>query len=126
VIANPERQEEEEASKHGFSTTKFALNLTDGATAEVYRYLRSHRPGILKETKRMGYSILVKGFKDAAQVKADVDALLLLSSFASRERAISTYWSADTVKEESVRHWRFNFEKFPKRDDHVEPLICGI
>jgi hypothetical protein len=123
VIANLERQEEGEATKYGFSTKRFALNLTDGATAEVHRYLRSHRPGILKETKKMGYSILVKGFKDAAQVKADVDALLLLSSFASRERAVSPHWSADTVKEEVVRHWRFNFEKFPKRDDHVDPLI---
>ena len=123
VIANPERQEEEKATEHGFSTTKFVLSLSDGATAEVHRYLRSHRPGILKETKKMGYSIHVKGFKDAAHAKADVDALLLLSSFASRERAVSTYWSADTVKEESVRRWRFNFERFPKRDDHVEPLV---
>lgn len=123
LIANPERQEEEEASRHGFSTTKFALNLTDGAIAEVHRYLRSHRPGILKEKKKMGYSIHVKGIRNAAQVKADIDALLLLSSFASRERAVSTHWSADTFKEEVVRHWRFNFEKFPERDDRVEPLI---
>jgi DNA-binding NarL/FixJ family response regulator len=101
LIANRERQEEEEASRHGFSTTKFALNLTDGVIAEVHRYLRSHRPGILKETKKMGYSIHVKGIKNAAQVKADIDALLLLSSFASRERAVSTHWSADTIKEES-------------------------
>jgi site-specific recombinase XerD len=61
------------SSKHGSSATRFALRLTDGATAEVHRYLRSHRPGILKETKKMGYSIHVRGFHDAAQIKAYVN-----------------------------------------------------
>ncbi|MGB7986430.1 MAG: hypothetical protein WCF54_14785 [Terracidiphilus sp.] len=123
VIANQEQDEKGEAKKYGFSREDIVLSLSDGATAEVRRYIRSYRPSIMRDTKKMGYSIHVRNYKKASKVKDDVDALLLLASFASRERAISVHWMEDSIRGESVRYWQFNWERFPKRDHSEEPLL---
>jgi hypothetical protein len=52
----------------------------------------------------------------------DIDALLILASFASRERTLCEHWS-ESRKDQWIRYWRFNFSVFPKRREREEPLI---
>ena len=122
ILANHDKDEAEEAAKFGFSRPDVAFTLSDGATASICGYLRFHRPGALRDVKRNGYSILVEGAKDPFTAKRDVDALLLLASFASRQRTLSAHWSYET-REELIRLWQFNIGKFRKRYDGEEPVV---
>jgi hypothetical protein len=81
----------------------------------------SHQ-GVSRDVSRNGYSITVDGYKNPNAAKKDIDTLLILASFASRERTISAHWSYETKKEWS-RIWQFNFGKFRKRNARTEPLI---
>jgi hypothetical protein len=122
ILANHDKEEAEEAARFGFSKSDVVFSLSDGATASIHRYLSFHRPGARRDVKRNGYSILVEGTKYPVTAKRDVDALLLLASFASRQRALSAHWSYET-KEEWVRLWQFNIGKFRKRYDGEEPVV---
>jgi hypothetical protein len=122
ILANHDKEEAEEVARFGFSKSDVAFSLSDGATASIQRYLRFHRPGALRDVKCNGYSILVEGAKDPVAAKRDVDVLLLLASFASRQRTLSAYWSYET-KDEWVRLWQFDIGKFRKRYDGEEPVV---
>lgn len=122
ILANQDEEEAAESAKYGFPKPDVFLTLSDGAKASVRRYMKYSRRGVSREITRSGYSIIIDGYKDPATAKKDVDALLVLASFASRERTISAHWSHET-KEEWNRFWQFNFGKFRKRTDREEPLI---
>ena len=122
IMANHDEEEAAQSAKYGFSKPDVFLTLSDGAKASVSRYMKYSRRGVSQEITRSGYSITVDDYKDPTTTKKDVDALLVLASFASRERAISDHWSYET-KEEWNRFWQFNFGKFRKRTDREEPLI---
>jgi hypothetical protein len=122
IIANADEEELEVATKFGFSRTDISLTLSDGSQATVQRYMRFPRHGVGREVQRNGYAITVRGIKNARTAKRDVDALLILASFASRERSVNAHWSSGT-KEDLTRTWRFNFAKFPRRGDREDPLV---
>lgn len=122
IIANADREEVASAAKFGISRTGINLTFSDGAQATVQRYMRSHRPGVDRDVKRNGYAITVRGSNDSTAAKRDVDALLILASFASRERTVNAHWSTGT-KQDWTRTWRFNFGKLPRRRDREDPLV---
>lgn len=122
ILSNRDEEEAAESAKYGFSMPDLFLTLLDGAKVSIHRYMKYSRQGISREITRRGYSITADGYKDPATAKKDVDALLVLASFASRERTISAHWSYE-VKKEWIRLWQFNFGKFHKRIDREEPLI---
>lgn len=122
ILANQTKEETEDSAKYGFSQQDVNFSLTDGATASIHRY--PHFPWLdtSRKVKLRGYSITVEGFKDPLTAKRDVDILILLASFASRERSISAHWSYET-KEEFVQFWQFNIGKFRKRYEREEPVV---
>jgi hypothetical protein len=85
----PNEEEAEEAARFGFSKSDVVFSLSSCTTASIHRYLRFHRAGALRDVKRNGYSILVEGTEDPFTAKRNVDALLLLASFASRQRTLA-------------------------------------
>jgi len=123
VLANPEKEDLEAAKQHGFPERTFSLALLDGATAEIRRRIQSHKLGVAREEKKTGYSLCVRDFNDEERVKSDVEALLILASFASRERTMLSHWSTERVAGNHHRHWLFNIPKFPKRQERIEPLV---
>ncbi len=122
ILANQTKEEAEEAAKFGFSKQDINFSLSNGATASIHRY--PYFPGIIASRSGTfrGYSIPVSGVKDPEATKRDVDILILLASFASRERSISAYWSYET-KGEFCRFWQFNIGKFRKRYEREEPVV---
>jgi len=122
ILANQDKEEVEESAKYGFSRQEVHLSLTGGAKASIHRFPGRSPFASLQNAKRDGYSITVEGFKDPLTVKRDVDALLLLASFASRERSINEHWSFETTKER-VRLWQFNIGKFQKRYEREGPVV---
>lgn len=123
LLANQEEDELVRAKQHGFPERSFSIVLSDGATAEIRRYMKFHKPGVSKETKKTGYSLCVRDFKDADRVKKDAEAVLILASFASRERTMFSQWSTELTPGDLHRHWMFNIPRFPKRPDRTEPLL---
>jgi hypothetical protein len=122
-ISNSEIEEKNEAKKFSINLEDIHIVLSGGATAEVRRHAVYPPSGLKRKTEKVTYSIHVWTFKDAQQVKVDVDALLILASFASRERSVSSHWRSEMAEGESVSRWRFNFDKFPPRAKGEEPLI---
>lgn len=122
ILANQDKEEAEESAKYGCSRQDVLLSLTGGARASIHRYPSPGRYASSRNTKSEGYFITVEGFKDPFIAKRDVDTLLLLASFASRERSINEHWSFET-KEEWVRLWQFNIGKFRKRYEREEPVV---
>lgn len=122
ILANQDKEEVKESAKYGFSRQDIHLSLTDGARASIHRYPSHRRYAFLRNVKRDLYSITVEEFKDPLTAKKDVDALLLLASFASRQRSVSEHWSYET-KEEQVLFWQFNNGKFRKRYEREEPVV---
>ncbi len=122
ILANQDPEEAAKSARFGFSRSDVFLTLSDGAKASVRRYMKSSHRGVSREITRSGYSITVDGYKDVATVKKDIDALLVLASFASRKRTICEFWSYET-QPEGCQLWQFNWGKFPKRTDREEPLI---
>ena len=122
VLANHDEEEAAESAKYGLSRPDVFLTLSDGAKASVRRYMKYRHRVVSREITRSGYSITVDGYKDPATAKKDVDALLVLASFASRERTISAHWSHET-NEGWNQLWQFNFGRFRKRTDREQPLI---
>lgn len=122
ILANQDKEEAEQSAKYGFSRQDIHLFLTDGARASIHHYPSHRVHASLRDIKRDGFSITVEGFKDPLIAKKDIDTLLLLASFASRERSINEHWSFDT-KEEMTRFWQFNFGKFRKRYEREEPVV---
>lgn len=101
----------------------YTFVLSDNGRAEIKRQVFSRRLGIVKEVAKSGYSILVHGFKNVETMLRDVECLLILASFASRERSEFWHWSVDEGPNLSNRYWRFGMKKFPKRRDSEEPLL---
>ncbi len=101
----------------------YNFELRDNARAEIKRHVFSRRFGIVKEVAKSGYSILVHGFKNVETMRRDVECLLILASFASRERSDFWHWSIDDGPNLNNRHWRFGMKKFNKRLDGEEPLL---
>jgi hypothetical protein len=122
ILVNQDKEEAERSAKYGFSRQDVHLSLTDGARASIHRYPSPRRYASLQNTKSEGYCITVEGFKDPLIAKRDMDVLLLLASFASRERSINEHWSFET-KEELVRFWQFNVGRFRKRYEREEPVV---
>jgi hypothetical protein len=122
ILANQDTEEAEQSAKYGFTRKDIHLSLTDGARASIHRYPIRRRYASLRDVKRDGCSITIEGFKDPLNAKKDIDALLLLASFASRERSINEHWSFAT-HEELIRFWQFNFGKFRKRYEREEPVV---
>lgn len=122
ILANQTKEEAEDSAKYGFSQLDINFSLTDGAIASIHRY--PHFPWIVttRKMKIRGYSITVEGFKDPLTAKRDVDILILLASFASRELSISAHWSYET-KEQCFQFWQFNISKFRKRYEREEPVV---
>ena len=123
VLANPEDEDIEKAKQFGFERNKFRLELSDGATAEIKQYIRSQQLGPLKELKKKGYSIHVRNYKNVEVARKDVEALMILASFGSREQTMFSHWSWAPGTGEMMRHWRFNAKKFRERDSHTDPLL---
>lgn len=122
ILANQTKEEAEESAKFGFSRQDINFSLTDGARASVHRYPYLPFSGALRNVKLRGYSITVDGIKNPLVAKRDVDVLILLASFASRQRSVSPHWSYD-AKEEFLQFWQFNYGKFPKRYEREEPVV---
>jgi hypothetical protein len=122
ILANQTKEEAEESTKFGFSWQDINFSLTDGAKASIHRYPYLPFYGVSRNVKSRGYSITVEGIKDPLAAKRDVDVLILLASFASRQRSVSPHWSYDT-KEEFHQFWQFNYGKFPKRYEREEPVL---
>lgn len=122
ILANDDEEEAAESAKYGFSKPGVFLTLSDDAKASIRRYMKYTRRGLSQEVTRRGYSITVDGHKSPATAKKDIDTLLILASFASRERTISAHWSHET-KDGCNQFWQFNFGKFRKRTHREEPLI---
>ncbi len=123
ILANSEENERKQVVSSEVKQQKTRFTLPDGATAEVKYHLQSHQLGPLQEVKQRGFSIHVRGFTDSEKTKEEIDAFLLLASFASRERTVTWHWNTQSRKGELNRHWRFNFRKFRRRDDREEPLL---
>lgn len=122
ILANQTKEEAEDSAKYGFYQQSVSLALTDAATASIQCYPYIPWRTFSRNTTLRGYSITVEGLKNPSTAKRDVDLLVLLASFASRERSVSSYWSYDT-KEESLRSWQFNIGKFRKRYEREEPVV---
>ncbi len=122
ILANQTKEEAADSAKYGFSQQDINFSLTDGATASIHRYPDFPWLDTSQKIKFRGYSITVEGVKDPLTAKRDVDTLILLASFASRECSISAHWSYET-KDEFVQFWRFNIGKFRKRYEHEEPIV---
>jgi hypothetical protein len=122
ILANQDKEDAGRLAKYGFSSQDVYLSLNDGAKASIHRYPSRRRYTSLRDVKSDAYVVTVEGFKDPLIAKRDVDALLLLASFASRERSINEHWSFET-KEELIRFWQFNIGKFRKRYEREEPLV---
>ncbi len=123
IVANPEDEDVERAQKLGFDEQKFSLEVSDGATAEIQRYVRSRRVGVSKDVKKKAYSIHIRNYKNAEQARKDAEALMVLASFGSRERTM--FWHSSTASGvgDMTRHWRFNTGRFRRRDSHEDPLL---
>ena len=122
ILANQTQEEAEASAKYGFSKQDISFSLTDDAKASIHLYPSFPRPHTTRNIEPRGYSITVEGAKDPLAAKRDVDALILLASFASRERSISAHWSYET-KEEIVQFWQFNIGNFHKRYEREEPVV---
>jgi hypothetical protein len=123
ILVNQTKEEAEDSAKYGFSQKDINFSLTDGATASIHPYPHFPSHDTSRKVKLRGYSITVEGFKDPPTVKRDVDVLILLASFASRERSISAHWSYET-KEQFVQFWQFNISKSRKRYEREEPVVA--
>jgi hypothetical protein len=123
VLANRDENQKADAKKFGLPERSFSLRLSDSSTAEIRRYVTSHRPGVTKETKKMGYSISVKDLQNAVTTKRDIEALLILASFASRERSMLRHWSTEDIDGLMRRYWTFNIPKCRRRPRGIEPLV---
>ena len=122
ILANQSTEEAEESAKFGSSRPDINFSLRDSASASIHRYPYLPFHGTSRNGKLCGYSITVDGIKDPLAAKRDVDVLILLASFASRQRSVSPYWSYDT-KERFLQFWQFNYGKFPKRYEREEPVV---
>lgn len=123
IVATPEENDLERAKQFGFVQEAFMLEVSNGATVEVKRYLRSQRMGVAKDVTKKGYSIHVQGYKSAEVAREDAEALMILASLGSRERTMFWHWSCSSGAGEMTRRWRFNTKKFRKRDSHDDPLL---
>lgn len=123
ILANHDADEEARAKEFGCPVRSFVLKLSDGSTAEIRKFLKSHNPGPLKETTRRGFSINVTNQQDADSSKKDVEALTILASFASRERTALRHWLACDGNDSTQRHWTFNIPEFERRPRGLEPLV---
>ncbi len=123
VLANAEEKEIADGVKYGFQNEPFSFSISDGASAEIRRYVKSLSVGVAKDSKKMGYSIHVRGFKDVQRVKQDIEGLLIITSLASRERSMFWHWSTEETSTVQRRHWRFGITKFPRRGNHTDPLF---
>ena len=123
ILANHDADDETRAKKFNLPIRSFSVTLSGGATAEIRKFLKSHIPGPLKETKRNGFSITVKDQQDADATKKDIEALTILASFASRERTALRHWFVDDGNDSTQRHWTFNIPKFDRRPRGLEPLV---
>lgn len=123
IMANPEDEDIEKAKQFGLDREKVFLELSDGATAEIKQYLRSHKMGVLKELTKKGYSIHVRNYKHVDVIRKDVEALMILASLGSREQTMFWHWSWSPGSGEMTRCWRFNAKKFHERDSHLDPLL---
>ncbi len=121
ILANQSKEEAEESVKYGFSRQDIHFSLTDSAKASILRYPYLPFYGALRNDKLRGYSITVEGVKDPLVAKRDADVLILLASFASRQRSVIPHWSYYT-KEELFQFWQFNYGKCPKRYERGEPV----
>jgi len=122
ILANPEDEEMERAKIAG-EREKFFLKVSDGANAEIQRYTRSRRIGVLKDFKKKGYSIHARNYTDVETVRKDSEALMILASLGSRERTMFWHWSSSSGAGEMTRRWQFNAKKFARRDEHTDPLL---
>lgn len=123
ALANREEDELADAKRYGFPERSFTIDLSDGATAEIRRRVQFHKFGVAREETKTGYSLCVRDFKDEERVKNDVEAILILASFASRERTMLSHWSTEWISGNHHSHWLFNIPKFPKRQERIEPLV---
>jgi hypothetical protein len=124
ILANPDEEDIENGKKYGFeSRTPFYLKVSDGATAEINRRLRASSRKGLKEIKKDGYSVTIRDHKNVDTVREDAEAIMILASFGSDERAMFWHWNSSSGAGDLKRNWRFNAGKFPKRDSHHEPLL---
>lgn len=122
ILANQTKEEAEESAKYDVFRQDINFSLTDGAKASIHRYPYLPFYGASRNVKLRGYSITLEGIKDPLTAKRDVDVLILLASFASRQRSVSPHWSYDS-KEEFHQFWQFNYGKFAKRYDREEPVL---
>jgi len=123
ILANHDADEEARAKEFDFPVRSFSLTLSDGSSAEIRKFLTSHKPGPLKETTRRGFSINVKAQQDADDAKKDIEALTILASFASRERTALRHWFVADGNDSTQQHWTFNIPKFERRQRGLEPLV---
>lgn len=123
ILANPDKDQEADAKRFGLPERSFSLSLSDGSTAEIRRYVKSHRPGVTKETKSMGYAINVRDLQNADSTKREVEAVLILASFASRERSMLRHWSTGDADGLMRRNSTFNVPKFDRRPRGTDPVV---
>ncbi len=124
LLANPDKEDDDNAEQYGFPKRKpFFLSVSDGADAEVTRRPRSQRTTGMTEITKDGFSVTIRGCKDVEVARQDAEAMMILASLASRERTMFWQWSSSSGQGDSKSIWRFNASKFPRRNDHLEPLI---
>ena len=100
---------------------KFKLDLPSGERAEIFNF-DSSAQGDRKYKSRRSFSVVVENLTNPLNVKGEIEALLILASFASRESSRCWYWqhtNGRTFKQE----WRFDVSKSDTRDDHEDPLL---
>ena len=98
------------------------FTLSEGSQASVIPMLRFSRPGVSKSVEGHGYAVLVKGLMIPETCKRDVDSLLLLASFASRQLTVTSHWNIVSALDQ-VQTWRFNFGSLGKLWKGEEPLL---
>jgi hypothetical protein len=99
------------------------FSLSNGGVAEIARITARHSRKAERETRKTAYAIQVGSMDDVANAERDVSGLLILASFASRERNDFGYWSMRETTGRNSQNWRFGFGRWPKRARGEEPLI---
>lgn len=123
LLATPAQDEQFIAKRHKVERIPHRFELSDCAVAEIQRITARHRRKGDKEIRKRGYAIGVESVKSAEAVKRDVEGLLILASFASRERSDFGYWSVREANGTNTQNWRFGMGKWPKRAEGEEPLL---
>lgn len=123
VLATPNESRERDLKLLGIQKKTYSFALSDSAKAEITQRMVYSRSGREKSTQKRVFAVCVTQSENGTDIKRDIDALLVLCSFGSRERTDTWHWSISGSDGLNHSNWLFGFRKFTRRHEGEDPLV---